>query len=377
MAENEKIYPFRVGVIGAGLKGFGHANGYEWHPRTKVVAIADTDAENRQRFMDAFGVPGYSDYKEMLAKERIDIAAPILPVSPNPPVVIGCAQAGVKAIYCEKPIAAKLSDADAMVEECKKRNIPFAAGDAYINMPQHWKVLDLIKSGELGHVQSINLYQSTIEISGGGCQGLSALRMFAGWSDIDWLTGWVSGDPWSNDDQNMGGVVWFANGVTGFIHNRQTPRDGLEVLCEKGVYFTDWNSGHLYCGPAQRKSWAREHEDTHFFDEFGGTEDWMSPGGTRQKGGIVAIVDAIEKGIEPRCSGDNLRKVLEIAIALRESARRGHAPVKLPLEDRGLALYPMKDRMHSKKEALGREWYDPAYAKASVKKDLRSQKDKA
>ena len=43
---------------------------------------------------------------------------------------------------------------------------------------------------------------------------------------------------------------------------------------------------------------------------------------------------------EPWISGHDLRQALEAAIAARLSARRGSAPVELPLEDRSLALYP-------------------------------------
>ena len=105
--------------------------------------------------------------------------------------------------------------------------VSLAAGDAYRNMPQHWKVKELIDSGELGQVESINLYQSTTEISGGGCQGLSVLRLFAGDADVDWVTGWCGGDPQDDGDQNMGGCVKFANGVDGFIHSKRTPLEGI------------------------------------------------------------------------------------------------------------------------------------------------------
>lgn len=358
----EKKNPYRVGIIGGGKKAYGHARGYEWHPRTQVVAVADTDPENLKLFADTFKIPGYANYQDMLAKEKIDIAAPILPVTPNPSVVIGCAKAGVKAIYCEKPIAAKLSDADAMVAECKKRNIVFAGGDAYINIPEHWKVLELIKSGELGRVQSINLYQATDEISGGGCQGLSALRRFAFDAPTDWVTGWCGGDPKSDDDQNMGGVVQFSNGVTGFIHNKNVGKDGIEVLCEKGYYTSSWDSGHLFRTGSKRNQYV---EDAHFFDEFGGTDGWLTPSGRRQKGGMVSLIDAMEHGKPLRCSGENLRDVLEIAIALRESHRRGFAAVKLPLPDRSLTLNAAKGRMLNKKEVYGKDWYAPVIARAA------------
>ena len=75
---------YRVGIIGGGRKGSQHARAYVLNPLTDVVAIADTDPENLELFCGRFNVPGYSDYKEMLEKEQIDIAAPILPVTPNP-----------------------------------------------------------------------------------------------------------------------------------------------------------------------------------------------------------------------------------------------------------------------------------------------------
>ncbi len=108
----EKTY--RAGIIGVGRKGHGHARGYAGNPRTEVVAAADPDASNLAIFLERFSVTGYADYHEMLAQEEIDIAAPILPVSPNPKVVIDCARAGVRAIYCEKPMAASLAESDAM-----------------------------------------------------------------------------------------------------------------------------------------------------------------------------------------------------------------------------------------------------------------------
>jgi len=344
---------YHVGLIGCGRKGHGHARGYVGNPRTEIVAAADPDSSNLEIFLKRFPVAGYGDYHEMLAQEDIDIAAPILPVKPNPKVVIDCARAGVKAIYCEKPMAASLAESDAMVEECASRGIHFASGDAYRNMPQHWKVKALIDSGELGQVQSINLYQSTTEISGGGCQGLSVLRLFADDAEVEWVTGWCGRNPHDDDDQGMGGYVRFASGVDAFIHSKRTPLEGIEVLCSKGVYHSSWNAGHLWWGEAH----GELEEDEGFFEEFGGTRDWMEPSGTRQRGGIQSIVEALDQGIEPRCSGANMRKVLEIAIGLRESHRNSFAPIRFPIPDRSLKIVPGKGRFLNKKDVLGEEQY--------------------
>ena len=353
---------YRVGMIGVGRKGHGHARGYEGNPRTEVVSAADPDESNLAIFLDRYPVKGYSDYREMLAAEDLDIAAPILPVRYNPQVVIDCAGAGVKAVYCEKPMAASLAQADAMVEECRSRGVWFAAGDAYRNMAPHWKVLDYIKSGGLGEVGSINLYLSTVPISGGGCQGLSVMRLFAFDAAVDWVTGWVAGDPHSDGDQNMGGMVRFANGIDAFIHNKPAGKKGIEVVCSEGVYYSEWGNGHIW-----KIEEGRLEEIAGFFDEFGGTEGWMEPSGTRQRYGIQAIVDSIDKGVETLCSGENMGKVLEIGIALRESHRRGHAPVKLPLEDRSLEVVPVPRRMENKKETLGEAEYAKQIGSSSTK----------
>ena len=84
---------------------------------------------------------------------------------------------------------------------------------------------------------------------------------------------------------------------------------------------------------------------------------WINPSGTRQRGGIQSIVESLDQGIEPRCSGDNMRKVLEIAIGLRESHRHSFAPVKFPIKDRSLKLFPHVSRFLNKKGTLGEEKY--------------------
>ena len=197
--------PYRAAIVGCGRKGTGYARGYVLHPRTEVVAAADIDPENLELFTRRFGVPGYKDYREMLAREKVDIVSPILPVKANPGVVVGCTEFPVKAIYCEKPISASLRQADEMVEACKRKGIVFAGGDMYRNFPQFWQARDALESGELGEVRGLNLYQSTNEISGGGCQGLSVMRLFARDAPVEWVCGWTRGDPFSDQDQGMEG----------------------------------------------------------------------------------------------------------------------------------------------------------------------------
>ncbi len=214
---------YRVGIIGGGRQGTHHARDYHLHPRTEVAAVADTDQENLELFRERFGVPGYTSYEEMLAKEDLDISAPVLPVKANPGAVIASAQAGVKAVFCEKPLAGSLADADRIVEECASRNIPFGAGLVVSSHPDYRKAYELAAGGEIGKIVRINLYENNGQV---GTHGLNLTRKFADKSPVDFVIGYVSNDPHGEHEEDygggeswygwLGGYIKFSNGIEAF-----------------------------------------------------------------------------------------------------------------------------------------------------------------
>lgn len=81
---------------------------------------------------------------------------------------------------------------------------------------------------------------------------------------------------------------------------------------------------------------------------------------------ILSFLDAIENGGELYISGHDLRQSLEAAIAAKYSALWGSTPLKLPLENRSLTLYPrpyrwlggdQSGRAQSHQEALDYELF--------------------
>ena len=365
---------YRVGIIGGGRQGTVHARAYALHPRTEVVAVADTDSENLDLFCERFGVPGYSGYNEMLAKERIDISAPVLPVRANADAVVASAQAGVKAVFCEKPLTGSLEDADRMVEECRSRDIPFVGGLVARNYPDYWQARDLIEAGELGDVQSITIYESNKQM---GCHGINLARHFAGDADVDWVVGWVDGDPASDYEEDyeigqgaygaIGGYGRFANGIE-LVSLIAGGNSRLEVVGSRGLLHNEnntWNGLHILKAPAGVDRWNLAHleEVKGVLPEPYPMERGYDADGWREMGpgimdSITALTETLDNGTPLRAStGDDLRKALEICIALRESARRGNVRVDLPLEDRSLKMYPEKWRWNYKKELRGADWY--------------------
>ncbi len=123
-------HEIRVGIIGcgrsrqqAGATGYGmahaHAAGYEAHPRARIVALADINLENAAAFQQEHGGERtYASYAEMLAQEQLDMVSVCLWPHLHAPAVIAAAEAGVRAIHCEKPMAPTFGEARAMVDAC-------------------------------------------------------------------------------------------------------------------------------------------------------------------------------------------------------------------------------------------------------------------
>ena len=358
---------YKVGIVGCGRQGTQHGRGFNLLPDTSVVAIADPDPDNLELALRRFSARGYSTAEEMYANEQLDIVDCVLPVQFNPDMVVLAAEtSGAKGIVSEKPIAASLVDADRMVAACEANGIPWQGGNVDRSISQLWEARAMIEAGEIGEVLSINLYEMTMQ---GGCQGLSVAHMFAQDADIDWVTGWTNGDPFGESDDEylgIGGYVRYANGVECFIHAKTGAMRGLIVTGTEGVYVTDKRHHRFYHksdGSDADLLSNLQYDDSKTFKPFrphaaGGydEEGWLYPG-DRLVDSMQSIVDAITLGIEPRTSGQVQHKSFEATVAMRESARQGHAPIKLPLPDRSLTLKPQIWRWVNKKGLFGEEEY--------------------
>ena len=362
---------YRVAVIGCGSHGTRLARAFDLNPLTKVVCGVNRGEEGLDLFCERFGVHGYNDYREMLAKEQFEIALLALPVNVNAEVVVACAEKdGVKGIMSEKPIATSLAEADAAVEACASRGIPWGSGDMFRNAPEIWNARRLVESGEIGDVETINVYGAGgNQMSGQGCRQFTDAFMFAGDSEIDWVVGAVDGDPadselgtvdeFSDNDQGVAfGFVRFANGTTAHLHKNVGAKNGVEVLGTKGVLSISQNrvgkvwhkdglnlklAGSLFSYPDTAAVALKDNYDN---------EGWEVQR-TRLVESVNALIDSVDTGVPVKCSGADLRKALELTIALRESHRRGITKVSLPLEDRELKIIPSGRRYVGRRELEG------------------------
>ena len=213
--------PYRVGMIGCGVMGSQHGEAYDAHPGTVLVACADTDAENLESFGVRFGVSHqarYADYRDLLEHEEVDLVGIVTPVSVTPAIVEAAAEAGVRGIFAEKPIAARLSDADRMVEVCRQRRVPLALGAIWRNHPYMQKAAELLHTGELGKLFTVTCLGLGPELSGGGCHAINVMRLLAG-AEVEWVVGFMESNEQARSEHDLAGsgYLGFSNGIEGFI----------------------------------------------------------------------------------------------------------------------------------------------------------------
>ncbi|MFH8498427.1 Gfo/Idh/MocA family oxidoreductase [Streptomyces coeruleorubidus] len=121
--------PLFVGLIGAGRMGSFHAETLAHRlPGVHLAAIADPAPGAAQRLGERLGcTTTYTDIGELLADPRIDAVVVVTPARTHADLVEAAAKAG-KAVYCEKPMAVTLAEADRAIKAAADAGIPLQVG---------------------------------------------------------------------------------------------------------------------------------------------------------------------------------------------------------------------------------------------------------
>jgi len=109
----------KVAVVGAGYLGQHHARIYSELPETELVGVVDIDGERAREVALRYGSRAYQDYREILG--NTDALSIVVPTTDHFDVALTCMRAG-KDVLVEKPIAATLPQADALVAEAERMN---------------------------------------------------------------------------------------------------------------------------------------------------------------------------------------------------------------------------------------------------------------
>ena len=322
-----------------------HASAYALLPNVEVAAVCDLRTEPLEQFRTSFheqwpDVHLYTDYREMLAGEGIDLLSVVTSDHRHAQIVVDAAEAGVRGIFCEKPIATSLADADRMIEACERKGVVMSINHSRRLRP-HWHAAKAqVGDGPLGEVRRIVGSQvgERAMLFGNGTHLIDAICWFAG-GEPEWVmgvldedhrdygpryaAGWDIGERRDVDrDPGGSGLVQFDNGVQAFINcaSRTQATLELQVFAEHGRVVVDNVSAEVWTSTLTE----------------GPRRQTLSVPLTRiseMPDGIADLIESIEQGREVLSPPREARKALTIILAMLQSHTNGNTPVRFPISD--------------------------------------------
>ncbi len=328
----------RVALIGCGRMGQEYAKFYDLLDNTEIVAIAEYNDERRKDVGERFGVKAlYKDAAHLYARlgEVPDLAVTVLPGKFIKDAVIASAQAGVRGVSTEKPIGAKLSDVDEMVDACAERGVVFHGGNLQSARSDVQEAARWLRRGDFGEVQGAAVHGWGGEISGGGCQQIAVLRLLTQ-AEIIEVTAWGKPQEALESEEDTGLIIngrfTMSTGIEVPVFGEPTPYRGVDVWTEDALLRWDWGDEmDIYQG--FHDNGERVKSERAFTPSAWPEYSYLASS-------ILSFISAVEHGTEMAISGHDLRQCLEAATAAKYSALWGSVPLSLPLEDRSLTLFP-------------------------------------
>ena len=319
-----------------------HVSAYASVPRTTLVAVCDLLPERLEQFRTTWGdtfpeATTYTDYREMLAKEQIDLLSVVTGDNAHTQMVLDGVAAGVKGIFCEKPIATRLSDADRMIEACRAQHVPLLIDHSMRWWADYVEARALIRSGAIGQVQRVMvtgcgpramLFRNTTHV-------LDMLNFL-----IDAEPEWVSGeldDQWADyppryagdggkkpeTDPGATAVIHYKNGIRALVNCSQVP-----------VSYREWDvlgdKGRLRVGFLANELWRKMDDGSMLMSPLRAKATTRAD----MAAAIHELIDLIEHGGTGSSTGEDARRTLSLLLGILQSNAAGGARISFPVQDK-------------------------------------------
>lgn len=343
----------KYALIGCGRISPNHivaakANGLEF------VGICDIDRkmlQDKSLKFDLGDVHQYSNYHEMLEKERPELVAIATESGKHAAIALDCIEA-CSHVIIEKPIALSLADADAIINAAKKKGVKVCANHQNRFNKSVQKIREALEEGRFGkmfygtaHIRwcrDENYYaqakwRGTWEQDGGALMNqcihnIDLLRWMMG-DEVEEVVGMTDqlNHPYLEAEDLGIALIKFKNGAYGIV-------EGTTDIYPKNLEETLYLFGEKGTVKAGGQSVNK-------------IEEWRFADGLDEPEGVIAefaenppnvygfghtplyadVIDAIQNNREPYVNGEAGRRALELVLAVYKSAAEGEA-VKLPLE---------------------------------------------
>jgi len=141
---------FKVGIIGAGNNGKGHARCLSHIEDVQIIGFADAVTEAAQAACDEFGGKPFTEHNDLLGA-GVDAVWVCSPNFMHAEQTVAAAKAGMH-VMCEKPMGLTLDECDAMIEAHKAAGTKLMIGQSTRYGGSLKKLLDMLTEGVFGRL---------------------------------------------------------------------------------------------------------------------------------------------------------------------------------------------------------------------------------
>lgn len=345
MADKIKYACIGTGGIGSSK----HLGGYAALPDVEIVGVCDLNRDSAERAAAKNGVHStiYTDFREMLEKEKPDIVSVCTPNNTHKELAVAALEAGCN-VHLEKPIAMTLEEADAILDaEAKSgRLVQMGMNNRFTGMTILLK--RLVEEGFFGEIYSarcgwerssgipgIGKWFTNKALSGGGALvdlGVHFLDLtmdLLGWPEPERVTGHTFSKFGDSRDRLF---FLYRNFTTG-VYDVEDMAEGViqmqngAVLNVKASWASNNQGEYRYVELLGTKGGIRlQNDNLEAYAQYGGAMFRMQPDMMslqRPAGECAAFVDCVRTGKRPIATAAQGRKILQLMRAIYDSAEQG------------------------------------------------------
>jgi predicted dehydrogenase len=343
----------RFGIVGMGGMGNGHARNMPRIHEVRMTAVCDVAPNALQAAMDMYEVPGFATHTKLLDSGLVDAILVATPHYFHPPIAIEAMRRGIHVIS-EKPMAVRVSGAEAMIKTAEETGVLFAVMFQQRCLPVSQAAKKLVDEGRLGplyrtllidsHFRSQAYYDSaswraTWKGEGGGVLLNQAPH---GMDIFTWLGGLPSRVTAQVNtrqhaievEDEAAALLEYPNGAIGYILetvNEVPTGSRLELCGEKGKLVIDGQGLHFWEVEPGVRAFSDATDQMWGRPEAAQIEVPLEDRGTGHAAIVRNMAQAILSGGPLISPGAEALASLELANAMLLSGHVG-TPVDIPLE---------------------------------------------
>ena len=172
----------------------------------------------------------YENPDKCFRKHKLDIAIISTTSSARLGCVKKCVEIGIKKIFCEKPMATNLHDAEQMIKIMESSGCMLAVNHLRRYSPNHLKMKQLLKEGTIGKIRHIYFQSGSVGLGNVGSHIIDNIRFYTD-SEIDWVCSALD----KTGTKNIRGPQFIDPGGWGMMMMKDGTRIFIDTCEDTGV----------------------------------------------------------------------------------------------------------------------------------------------